>query len=446
MPFQDIAGTGERYALVCFDKKGVERPDDPDASGGKLSDRVIEDLKTGAYTSVFLFSHGWKGDIPAAIKQYDKWIQAMIDQLPDREKMSSIIPGFKPYWIGVHWPSQPWGDEEFAASDGSFDAPATPLSEIKEAYLARFGDDPEIRQALETIFEHARKDAAAAEFPGEVREAYRKLHKALGLAEGGSAGAAPGADNPEFDPNVFIESDDVSFGGFNIGGILSPLRQLSFWLMKKRANTVGEGGLHDFLVRMMNAAPNARFHLMGHSFGCIVVSSMVGGPAGKASLPRPVDSMALVQGAFSLWSYCDDIPHQRGTPGYFREIRGLKKVRGPIITTRSKFDAAVGRFYPLGVRVTGDVAFDPEELPKFGGVGTFGLRGLSTVESSDESMLPKDKEYAFRPGVIHNLKSDEYIRANEGVSGAHSDIAGPEVAHAIWQAAIAGAKEKGIGS
>ena len=39
--------------------------------------------------------------------------------------------------------------------------------------------------------------------------------------------------------------------------------------------------------------PNLRIHLMGHSFGTIVVSSMIGGPNAVGPLPRPVDSVAL---------------------------------------------------------------------------------------------------------------------------------------------------------
>ena len=43
---------------------------------------------------------------------------------------------------------------------------------------------------------------------------------------------------------------------------------------------------------------------MGHSFGCIVASATVAGPAAQRVLPRPVDSLFLVQGALSLWAYC----------------------------------------------------------------------------------------------------------------------------------------------
>ena len=58
---------------------------------------------------------------------------------------------------------------------------------------------------------------------------------------------------------------------------------------------------------------------MGHSFGGVVVSAMLNGPGGVSGA-RPVDSLALVQGALSLWSYCDDIPAAPGSPGYFRAV------------------------------------------------------------------------------------------------------------------------------
>ena len=37
---------------------------------------------------------------------------------------------------------------------------------------------------------------------------------------------------------------------------------------------------------------------------------MAGAPNGE-KLPRPVDSLFLVQGTLSLWSYCPDIPVAR---------------------------------------------------------------------------------------------------------------------------------------
>jgi len=190
------------------------------------------------------------------------------------------------------------------------------------------------------------------------------------------------------------------------------------------------------------AAKGTRFHLMGHSFGCIVVSSMLGGPGGKAPLPRPVSSVSLVQGAFSLWGYSPDIPRRRGTPGYFAQTLLMGKVAGPLITTQSKFDTAVGKFYPIGSGLLGQVAYDLEEdgLPTFGGVGSFGVRGLPGGGSVQTGMLAASGAYSFEPGKVYNLNSNEFICHGDGASGAHSDISGPEVAHAIWQAAIAGSR------
>ena len=74
-----------------------------------------------------------------------------------------------------------------------------------------------------------------------------------------------------------MNSAGVAFGAGSLGGLLGPLRQLSFWMMKKRARTVGEGGMYQFVSQLQQAAKDTRVHIMGHSFGCIVASSICGG-------------------------------------------------------------------------------------------------------------------------------------------------------------------------
>ena len=71
-----------------------------------------------------------------------------------------------------------------------------------------------------------------------------------------------------------------------------------------------------------------------------MVSSAVGGPGAHAPLVRPIDSLALIQGAVSLWSYALSVPHIR-QPGYFHRVITDGKVRGPLIITRSRHDLAV---------------------------------------------------------------------------------------------------------
>ena len=121
---------------------------------------------------------------------------------------------------------------------------------------------------------------------------------------------------------------------------------------------------------------------MGHSFGCIVVSATVAGAPGGRPLPRPVDSLFLVQGALSLWAYCRRHPVAPGTAGYFHRIVKNGLVRGPIVTTRSSYDTAVGTLLSArraGARsqlVLGD------ELPNYGGIGTFGIQGSGRPRST----------------------------------------------------------------
>jgi hypothetical protein len=261
--------------------------------------------------------------------------------------------------------------------------------------------------------------------------------------------APPDADRDEFDPQEAYEasSDDSSpfGGGINMGGILGSLCQLSCWTMKKRARTVGEGGMHLFLrdIEQATAASRTKVHLMGHSFGTIVVSGMLGGPDAQGALLRPVDSVALVQAAVSLGCYAPFIPFRHllrlSKPSYFNPILAERKVTGPIVTTRSRYDDAVGKLYPWASRSKGSPSF-AGKLPKYGGIGTYGIQVVGGDVGSDLAMLAANGTYQFQRGKICNLDGSHYICHKDGLSGAHCDIAGPEVAHAIWAAAPASAR------
>jgi hypothetical protein len=191
--------------------------------------------------------------------------------------------------------------------------------------------------------------------------------------------------------------------------------------------------VHSLLVSLMKTAPtDTRFHLMGHSFGCIVVSAAVAGPAGGTALPRAVDTLFLVQGALSLWSFCESIPSAPGTAGYFHRIVREGLVRGPIVTTRSSFDKAVGKLYPPAATLKHQLTLG-DEFPKFGGIGSFGAQGLG-LSAVDATLGPADHDYRFEPKRVYNLEASGIIKNGGGFSGAHSDITHPEVAHAMWQA------------
>jgi hypothetical protein len=234
-------------------------------------------------------------------------------------------------------------------------------------------------------------------------------------------------------------------GGFphNVkDALLMPVRQLSFWAMKHRARHVGETGVHALLIGLQESAPEVRFHLMGHSFGCIVISAAVSGPLDYGTvvsrLPRPVQSVFLAQGALSLWSFAESIPFPPNVPGYFHPIDlPPALVSGPIVTTRSKFDQAVGTFFPLGAKLGNELLLG-EELPEFGGVGAFGIQGTATATTHDMQVLNANAEYEFDAGHIYNIDASTVICHGGWPSGAHSDIAHPQIAHLFWQAALSG--------
>ncbi len=437
MPIETVPDTSLKYYLVTFDASGNEC----DESDGKISHKLLEVLANEPITDAFIFSHGWLGDIPAARRQYNKWLGAMAGQKDDIDQIRQARPGFRPLLIGLHWPSMPWGDEELGGSSVSFEpSTATPVKQLIDQYAERIADTAASRQALQTIFSAAMEDMAPPSLPPEVKDAYEVLNREAGLGSEGE-GAAPGADREPFDPEKIYqaaEDEPVSFGSISFGSLLAPLRTLSFWKMKDRARQFGESGGSKLLEKLQQATDErVRFHLIGHSFGCIVVSATLAGLNGRGNLIRPVNSVSLLQGALSLWSYCSDIPVALGRPGYFRSIIDDQKVAGPIITTQSELDTAVGKMYPLGAGIARQVDWAPGEPPKYGALGTFGAQG-DGLDIVDMKMLPCDTPYHYESGKVYNLDSTEFIcdTTGGGLGGAHSDIAKPEVAHAVWEAAL----------
>jgi hypothetical protein len=221
--------------------------------------------------------------------------------------------------------------------------------------------------------------------------------------------------------------------------LLAPLRQLSFWKMKKRARICGETRGHRLIAAIREAGgDDIRIHLMGHSFGCIVVSSMLRGV--DPAHPLRVSSAFLVQGALSLWSFATQLPTGESTTGWFRPVLDRHRITGPLVVTTSRFDRAVGSLYPLAAGAAGQIAYDPlaVELPTYGALGAFGARG-SGVNPELRALALGDvtSDHALAPGYIYNVNGDAVIRTGGGLSGAHSDIAHSELGHLFWNAVLA---------
>ncbi len=238
----------------------------------------------------------------------------------------------------------------------------------------------------------------------------------------------------DFDQPTFGRLDDV------MHRLSSPLRQLSFWTMKKRARSCGEIRGHRLVAAIRTAGGDTvRIHLMGHSFGCIVVSSMLRGT--EVAHPLRVSSAFLVQGALSLWSFAAELPGGAATLGWFRPVLDRNRISGPVVVTTSRFDRAVGSIYPVAAGAAGQVAYDLAsiaDLPTYGALGTFGARGAGLSPQARTLVLGDVKsDHALAPGGNYNVNGDAVIRSGGGLSGARSDIAHPEVVHLFWNAVLA---------
>ncbi|MFV8174616.1 hypothetical protein [Mycolicibacterium peregrinum] len=433
------------YHLVCFGPDGVERKE---PTGELASDSLVDSAAIADVTDVFVFSHGWNGDLTDAKRQYGRWLDAMAECVADRERLEGRARGFTPLLIGLHWPSKPWGDEplggnaSFSVTAQDFKPTPEPIDQLVDEYASVLGDHPAIKSAIMRIVEVAKRDPIPASLPAVARDAYDDLNRHLEIRAEGD-GAAPGDDREIFDPEQMYQAilmaeaaEPVAYGGFSLGGILGPLRYLSFWTMKKRAMLFGQSGAADLLTRLRTALPSARLHLAGHSFGCIVTSAAVAGPPETAFDGPRAESLVLIQGAMSLWSFCDRIPSRPDRDGYFRRVIGDRLVNGPILTTTSVHDKAVRILYPLAASILGQVAFGPGGLPAYGGVGTFGIQGPG-IDIVDLDLQDPDADYHFQPNVAYNLNANGVISTMKGVSGAHSDICHPQVAHAVFRAADA---------
>ncbi len=448
MALRRIPGTDQQYHLIAYDKRGDEIAD---ADGSSAREAALADLASPAAgtTDVFVISHGWQGDYQDAIRQYDRWVGAVNpDEAGD---------GIRPFVIGLHWPSKAWSDRGLKSgsqgllSAGDDDPDAQTVDEAVDEYAERLGDDPEIREALRTVFEHAADvdpddDASGSDdLPRDVRKAYATLAEHIG-ADGDDPLLSSGWDPTDAFATATAEQEPEGGTALLGGGwfrklreaVLTPLRQLTFWHGKNQAREFGENGAAR-LLREIQAATPARVHLLGHSFGTIVVSSAVRGPGSSPTPPsRPVDSLFLVQGAVSLWAFSNAVPTAiGGGRGYLSDVVRDDFVSGPIVVTRSKWDYAVGRFYPLAVGIAGEYLLG-DDLPKYGGIGAFGVQGVAgTIELPPLEKGPRERD-AFAPGVVYNIDAQNVIATLEGASGAHNDLAHPEIVRLAWEAALSG--------
>ena len=430
---REVPGTTITYELVSIDADGGVRDQEEVKALCQRLARSADSIR-----HVYFLVHGWNNDLGDSEESYTRWLRAVAQAFPEAEVPSSVR------FVCLHWPSKAWGSETGVGAGqvlGASAGQAVTAEQAKDTYAKLLGVPAD---ALTEIIEAAAHDYNKATLSPSLRRSFEAVRDAMdldGIEDGSGAGEwDPGAAWKDLSERSLTDLGlDASagpaavLGGGGGGRILGLLRQLSFWRMKKRARVVGEKGAANVLSDVIRSVPSARVSLMGHSMGAIVACAAVD-RSSEVSTAKPVQSLFLVQGAFSMWAFDDSIPVAGGVAGYFRGIIDQRLVAGPILVTRSEHDHAVGTYYPMAARLARSVILAAGG--KYGAIGAYGAIGLDGA-SRDLVLHQGGGGDTLDAGCLYNVEASNVIRELRPVEGAHNDIARVELARLAIAAATA---------
>ena len=411
---------------------------------------VAADIVAANIDDLFVFAHGWNNDTAAA----EDLFQVMFAQMAQLSA-SAPAPLANIGFVGVFWPSI-WFPEPPTSSAGTVAAavasgkPGQADSAVSGADIAAAltpaYDDPAQKAALASM--GALVDAGiAAATAGTTAETTQQANVAAFHSQLPSIVSAP--TQAAFDGGeaslVYAEDGQAAYTSIaavmgsappsgdeqSIGSVFATvwngakdaLRAASYLEMKTRAGTIGQTGLAPLLTALRAASATIRVHLIGHSFGARLVSFSVAGITDPAD--SPVRSLTLVQGAFSHWAFADaTMPF--GTPGPLLPFRD--RIAGPVMSTFSSHDWAVGIWYPKASFLADDLVESEVQASKWGGMGADGAQCVPGP--ADPILLgPAGQSYDVAPGNFYRFDSNAIIAdtSQSAFAGAHSDIRHPEV-------------------
>ncbi|HYI30649.1 MAG TPA: hypothetical protein VD863_22640 [Bradyrhizobium sp.] len=398
----------------------------------------------GKVTDFFVISHGWNNDMAEARNLYNELFANVAAQIPKHASLADR----KFAIVGVFWPSKKFADSELIPSGGAaglgggadvssslvkqkleslkgtFDVPDAAALEHAKSLIDGLENSPAkqkefvdiIRSLVPQTSSDPTEDASDKFLKRPAGEIMKTLSApSMMVPPPGGGGGALGMNDQA--------GGAAGLGDFFSGVKAAASRLLNFatyYQMKERAGLVGKA-LNGMLASMRQLRPDLRIHLIGHSFGARVVTAAVDGPVAV----RPA-SLALLQGAFSHNGFSEKFDGNRD--GFFRKVIAQSKVDGPIFTTHTVNDKAVGIAYALASRFANDnAAALGDENDVFGGIGRNGAVKMKAAEFVKGTLLADTKAYQFTAGKVHNLRADAFV-------SSHSDIKGPQVANAIVHA------------
>jgi len=399
-----------------------------DMGGGLTSDGGLPAaVHAPGTTDLFVFSHGWNSSEAGARSLYRRIFTRLSEQLGDRRAGCVAV--------GVFWPSLLFPEDDPATPD----TPSTGRG-LATALAPAFPDAGSQLADMGELIDTQPQDAAQlVRFHRLASDLVTTAPLAPEDAGPGAAVTAPTSAVLGHAAAMTKTPDGDAEGGANPfrtlwSGAREVLRTLSYYEMKNRAGVIGQRGLGPMLADLAPAGSTLRVHLLGHSFGARLVSySLTGLPATAVGAASPVKSLTLVQGAFSHFAFADPTPSRAVARGSLAAV--LDRIDGPLVTTFTAADRAVGWWYPSASMLAHQDSESLSDLTyQWGGMGHDGLQ--QSPAATRLTMQPKGHAYPFAKGGTYLLDANDVIKKSLSTfSGAHSDIVHDEVVWAVLAAA-----------
>jgi hypothetical protein len=464
--------------IACLEAYEVEFTKEGEPFQPGQADELEQRLKAGGVTDLVVMSHGWNNDMAEARQLYDTFFASFCAQ-----QTAHPLPGRKLILLTVLWPSKKFADRDLipgggASADGlAGEGLANALETLKDL----FGDSPDIDKALSLLESLEDSDKAQRDFvdllrskvprtpateredglqhlfnqPGDqiLQQLQRPIVSRVRASEDGPVTAADFRDADAADAATTRGAGLGDTLRGMAGAALRLANLFTYYGMKERAGTVGANGLNPVLRRVLESAPPARVHMVGHSFGGRLVTA-----AASGTPIQGLRSLTLCQAAFSHYGFASQ--WEPGSDGAFRNVIEQQRVDGPVLVTESIQDIPVGVAYAIASKLSGTIgaaAAEADEVvraagivdrasqaalaglkmivggpnDKYGGIGRNGALALKPGESVRVMPVhPPGQPYDFSSVKVYNLVCDECVTG-------HSDIAVPEVTYALLQAIAA---------
>jgi pimeloyl-ACP methyl ester carboxylesterase len=407
-PYEMLAGKFPLYILQ-FNKHGEN-------TSPQTTVQVLEEVRRGDYSHIYLISHGWNNTFGDALGLYRDFFNLFLklrsEYVPDSDK------AYRALFIGLHWPSiillLPWEKGPRIAAGAEGDAAFESLTRANDMIAEEL--EPAARPRY---YELSGKDRLSEAEARELAAILRPIYRANALDTEGDKPVEVNDDGivaawmsmpdrevtetaPDYSAHGRAHRNDQKIRAASAADLLDPrnaVRVTTVLLMKDRSGEIGRFGLTPFLKELFRAAGEVPIRLIGHSYGARVCLTALSSPE-LGSLRAA--SLLLLQPAVNQYCFAASVPGLGlGVPGGF--VPALRRVGWPVLSTFSSNDGPLHTFFHLAARRIedrGEIRFAAAGPSEFSALGGYGPDGIVPANASrEEPIHAAGRPYVFEKGL-----------------------------------------------